>query len=58
MAGMDPLQLLDQGVEEHLISIAILNKSLEIGSKNKVEEFKILSQLTAYELAKILVKIL
>jgi hypothetical protein len=58
MHGMDPLELLGQGRDEHLISLAILNKTIEVSSKQKFEEYKILSQLTSYELAKILSKIL
>jgi hypothetical protein len=55
---MDPIKLLDQGREDHLISVAILNKAIEVGGKNKFEEYKILAQLTGYELAKIMSKIL
>jgi hypothetical protein len=55
---MDPLKLLDQGREDHLVSVAILNKAIEVGGKNKFEEYKILSQLIAYEFAKIMSKIL
>lgn len=52
------MELLSQGRDDHLISLGILHKAIEISSKQKFEEYKILAQLSSYELAKILAKIL
>jgi len=55
--GMDPKKVLDQGSEDYLISIALMQKAIEITSKEKVEEIQILAELIGFEVAKTIAKI-
>jgi hypothetical protein len=56
--GQDPIQFLDQGNEDFLISMAVVRQAREEVQKEKVEEIKALSSRTAYELAGVMVKIM
>jgi hypothetical protein len=56
--GQDPVQFLDQGDEDFLISMAVIRSAREEVQKEKVEEIKALSSRTAHELAGIMVKVM
>jgi hypothetical protein len=56
--GQDPIQFLDQGNEDFLISMAVVRMAHEELQKEKVEEIKAVSSRTAHELAGILVKVM
>ena len=56
--GQDPIQFLDQGNEDFLISQAVVKMASEEVQKEKVEEIKALSARTAHELAGILVRVM
>jgi hypothetical protein len=54
--GQDPIQFLDQGNEDFLISMAVTKMAREEVQKEKVEEIKALASRTSYELAGIMAK--
>ena len=54
--GQDPIQFLDQGNEDFLISMAVVRLARDEMQKEKVEEIKAVSARTAHELAGILAK--
>jgi hypothetical protein len=54
---MDPLRVLNQGDEDYIISIALMEKALQLGSDEKVEEVKALAELIGFEVAKTITKI-
>jgi hypothetical protein len=56
--GQDPIQFLDQGNEDFLISMAVVRMAREEVQKEKVEEIKALSSRTSNELAGIMAKLL
>jgi hypothetical protein len=57
MLGMNPFEVLDRGHDDYLISIALMQKALTLSSEQKIEEIKILAQLTGFEVAKVIAKI-
>jgi len=54
---MNPYEVLSQGKEDYLISIAIIQQALRLNNERKTEEIKVLSELTGMEVAKIIAKI-
>ena len=56
--GQDPIQFLDQGNEDFLISMAVVRMAREEVQKEKVEEIKAASARTAHELAGIMMKVM
>jgi hypothetical protein len=57
VVGMNPYEVLSQGKEDYLISIAIIQQALRLNNERKTEEIKVLSELTGMEVAKIIAKI-
>jgi hypothetical protein len=55
--GMNPYDFLSQGKEDYLISIAIIQKALQISNERKSEEIKVLAELTGLEVAKVIANI-
>jgi len=55
--GMDYRAILERGRDEYLIDVAMLQKALKLSSERKVEEIKVLAELTGLEVAKTLAKI-
>lgn len=54
---MEPMPFLSQGKEDYLISIALMQKSLQISSTQKIEEIKLLAELIGLEVGKTVSKI-
>ncbi len=54
--GMDPKLLLEQGREDYLIHMAILQKAIEIEGRQKFDEIKLLAQTVGIETAKLIAK--
>jgi len=54
---MDPYQVMSQGEEDYLISIALMKKAMKLSVEQKTEEIKVLAELTGLEVAKVLAKI-
>jgi hypothetical protein len=57
LLGLEPSGILDKGHTDYLISVAVLQKALELTSDNKIEEIKILAELIGLEVGKTLAKI-
>jgi len=57
MLGMEPFEVLSRADEDYFIQIAIMQKALQMSSEQKIEEMKILAQLTGFEVAKVIAKI-
>jgi hypothetical protein len=55
--GIDPLDFLDKGHDEHLILIALMKKAMKLSSEQKIEEIKVLAEWTGLEVAKVFAKI-
>jgi len=56
--GQDPIQFLDQGNEDFLISMAVVKVAREEVQKEKVEEIKALASRIGYETAGVMVKVM
>jgi hypothetical protein len=56
--GQDPIQFLDQGNEDFLISMAVVRMARKEVQEEKVEEIKALASRTSHELAGIMAKIM
>ena len=54
---MDPNALLRQGSEDYMISVAIIQNALKLKNSEKIQEIKVLAELTGYEVAKTIAKI-
>jgi hypothetical protein len=58
MLGMDPYGPLSrQGNTDYLIDIALMQKAMQLNNEQKVEEIKVLAELTGLEVAKTIAKI-
>lgn len=57
IAGFDPKMLLEQGDDDYIINIALVRKTIDIASEQKIEEMKLLSQLIGLEVGKFIAKI-
>jgi hypothetical protein len=58
LLGLDPYDLLDQGREEYLIKIALMQKASALRSERTLKELEVGAKLTGYEIAKIMARIL
>ena len=56
--GQDPIQFLDQGNEDFLISMAVVRMAREEVQKEKVEEIKALAARTSHELAGVMARLM
>jgi len=56
--GLDPMEFLGQGREDHLISIAFINRAAEIETKQKIEEIELTAKLVGNEVLRGLSKVL
>ena len=53
---MEPIDFLSKPRDEHLISLAILQRAITISGKEKIDEIDLLSKKVGYESAKLLSK--
>ena len=56
IAGVNPYEVLSQGREDYLISVAIIEKVLRLQNERRTEEIKLLAELTGFEVAKVIAK--
>lgn len=57
LLGVNPMEILNQGREDYLVSIGILQKAIALKTEEKGEEFDVLAKMIAMELSQVLAKI-